>query len=153
MSNKTRIITRLGYKHADFSKQGKWRADSHGALERAKNETPPSGWLDQVKILGGVSALPVKMRLNVERRREAMIKMKPAATMIHGFPRHRCHHHRHRRYRFHLRYRRRIAARLMASHFAVISGSAHVRRLAFYRGLPAIRPSHWKAFSPGDLWP
>src|SRR5262245_53998742 len=144
MSNKTRIITRLGYKHPNCSKQGKWRADSHGALESAKNETPPSGWLDQVKMLGGVSALPVKMRLNLERRREAMIEMKPAATMSHEFLRHRYHyhHHRHRRYRFHHRYRRRLAARLMASHFAVISGSAHVRRLAFYRGLPAFRPGH-----------
>src|ERR1043166_4526319 len=76
MSNKTRIITRLGYKHPNFSKQGKWRADSQGALERAKNENPPSGWLDQVKILGAVSPLRVKMRLNLERRREAMIETK-----------------------------------------------------------------------------
>src|SRR5262249_15504199 len=147
MSNKTRIITRLGYKHADFSKQGKWRADSHGALERAKKETPPSGWLDQVKMLGRVSALPVKMRLNVERRREAMIEMKPAATMIHQFPRHRYHHHRHRRYRCLLDWvlpfpKWDSLVPRLATRCAVAAHNAHVRRLAFYRGLPAIRPGH-----------
>jgi len=39
---------------------------------KVQNETPPSGWLDQVKVLGGVPPLPVKMRLNLERSRWEM---------------------------------------------------------------------------------
>ena len=38
----------------------------------SKKKTPPSGWLGQVKMLGGVPPLPVKMILNLEEPRGEM---------------------------------------------------------------------------------
>ena len=72
MSNNTRAITRVGYKDMDSLRQEKWllknvilTAALYGRYI-LKKKTPPSGWLGQVKMLGEVPPLPVKMRLNLE---------------------------------------------------------------------------------------
>jgi hypothetical protein len=49
------------------------RGDAQRIAEGARRKTPASGWLDQVKVLGGVPPLPVKMRLNLESSRGEMI--------------------------------------------------------------------------------
>src|SRR5262245_12958741 len=131
VSNNTRSITRVRYRHASFQKQENTitilTASVACAVLSAAIRFPP----------------PLKTRLVAERYRGETTETKPAAILRR--PLRRRHHRPHHLHLPNLRrphYRCWIEARLWAGHFVLIGCTVHARRPAFCRGLPWFRLDH-----------
>src|SRR5438094_6227437 len=109
VSNKTRSITRVRYKHMNFSRQEKYYYNSCGSMLAA---LAACAALSMFVCRAFVPDADVKMRLNAESFRGETIQTKPAAILIHqSLRRHHRPDHPHRPYRYRPCYLRWIAAR------------------------------------------
>ena len=105
VSNKTRSITRVRYKHASF--QGQENTINNSYIGHAA----VSASFNTVVCRASLSDVDVKTKWIVEPSRGETIETKPA-VILHQYPRrHHRPHHLHRLYRRRLRYLCPIAAR------------------------------------------